>query len=735
MYRVRLVAFSVFSVICTILAPSLWLHQSSMAQTVRITNGIGVPQNIPTSSGSASIILPTPKGNESFVFIVYSDPYFPDVKNARGMFNEIVFIPSPTDLLSYNNNNYQLEINGHKFSLRLSKSSGKVDWQNPLAINPYNWQDSAIDKVLNKKDFERTRQEKLKKLLVSEIEPLPINNAGIFEQVSVAVPPVLVPVPVPIKPSEEHNTLDVVNQEEGSLATVSVQEKASLNPITIEEVEHSMESGESDHQRENQSGSNVAEVQQAESQNLQGDPELSQDNASTEVYSLNEETFFIDVTGLPIENKWHDEILEEGGRQAIVHKASLVRPGVYVDIYVDKAANGMDAAILDTLAYNIENVILPRDILVFGQTTDVDKNGKIIVLLTPVINNSPAVGFTNLADLFPKKVNENDPSLSQNPFSNQAEMFYTFVPKRMERINILLATMAHELHHLIYFGNRVVNPTARQSFASMPSTWFTEALAYLAEDLSGYGSEPSGPKQLALLGLLSMPNVSLTASNIFESFDVGDLGNEDSSHRRGLGYLFIRYLFDRKGGIDISSNGSIIDKGGISWLHKVFKYPGINEEMRAIEKVSGRPFSRLLADWYSALILDGSSLFSSGKTKYNPPLIDPLSGHEIGIRIYGPNDTGLESEGGFGMVNFVGPYVRRLESATRNTIIMDRANPVFSMPAGMIFPMSLPVFPNVIPTSAASYFQYNATHGSKEVNVVFSTDTPYPLSVLVIRLQ
>src|SRR6266704_2503020 len=57
-------------------------------------------------------------------------------------------------------------------------------------------------------------------------------------------------------------------------------------------------------------------------------------------------------------------------------------------IYVDNAApaNGLDSLDLDTLAQTFDNRLYPIDTTAFGRESDVDGNGKVIVLMTPVVN-------------------------------------------------------------------------------------------------------------------------------------------------------------------------------------------------------------------------------------------------------------------------------------------------------------------------------------------------------------
>jgi hypothetical protein len=157
--------------------------------------------------------------------------------------------------------------------------------------------------------------------------------------------------------------------------------------------------------------------------------------------------------------------------------------------------------------------------------------------------------------------------------------------------------------------------------------------------------------------------------------------------------------------------------------------------MLSIEESSRAPFSKLIQDWYLSLILEGVEGFKGRGYLYKEPIKDPLSSQEVGIRIYGPNDTGSEALGGFGRVYFTGPYIKRLETIPSRTPSLDWDNSIAWVPFGLVLPQRLPITANIIPTAGASFFEFVSTNGSKETNVVFSTETPYPLGVLVVRVR
>ncbi len=676
--------------------------------TYRINQSAGESYNVPTPSGSASLVFPEPKGEEAYVVIVHADPYFPDVDKSQGLASYVTPVPNPANA-NLGDPTYQLKLQGHSFRFLLSRPSGVHDWQNPMSVNPFamETQQETIASGSARILFDRSRQKALARLFNADIGPLAQAH------VSLAVPPILIPVAVPVAPQAAVKPPAQSAQETAPALTEPGRQAPTPDGLSLQ----------------------VAPIKNQEQSEGAMQTSPSQEPSLPSARDGDMRTFYVDVTGLDLDPKWQNGVIQSGGRSALERPARRISQGSYVDLYLDAEAQGFSDDALNALVRVANETIVPRDMQVIGAPTDVDGNGKVIVFLTPVLNGTQASGFTIMTDLFPNMADSDAPEESLNPFSNEGEVFYAFVPEDAGQNGILLATMAHELAHLIYFGNRIVEPSARRELASTPVTWFTEALAYLAEDLSGYGSEPSGPKQLALFALTAFPNLSLTGKDVFVSYDLGDEGGGDSPYRRGLGYLFLRYLFDRAGGASISRSGALNDNGGIAWLYRVFSYSGLNKEMRAIEQASNRPFADLMKDWYATLVLEGVQRFKGEAYHYKEPVRDPLSGQEVGIRIYGPNDTGNEDFGGFGRVYFTGPYIKRLESIPASTPALDWDNPIAWVPFGSVLPLRLPAVANVIPTAGASFFELVSTNGPKERNVVFSTETPYPLGVTVVRVK
>ena len=125
----------------------------------------------------------------------------------------------------------------------------------------------------------------------------------------------------------------------------------------------------------------------------------------------------------------------------------------------------------------------------FGSESDVDQNGRVMILFTPIVN-----GMTETAQcsqsyvtgfFFPLDV---DPTAASDDRSNQAEVFYAMVPDpqgtvtcdhSVERVTrIVPVTFIHELQHMISFHQHVILRAG-----SSENTWLNEAMSHMAEEL------------------------------------------------------------------------------------------------------------------------------------------------------------------------------------------------------------------------------------------------------------
>ncbi|MEO8090842.1 MAG: hypothetical protein ABI703_11135 [Gemmatimonadales bacterium] len=228
--------------------------------------------------------------------------------------------------------------------------------------------------------------------------------------------------------------------------------------------------------------------------------------------------------------------------------------GSRVAIFVDDAApaGGYTNADLIDVGTLFDNFLYPIDTIAFGRESDIDANGVVIVLLTPKVNalspncdaqGSVILGYFFGADLLPRS--------SNNPGSNEGEIFYGLVPQTTATCDISLgfarkrlpATFIHEFQHMISFNqHRLIRG------GSSEDTWLNEGLSHFAEEL----------------GARKLPAAECASGSCFDDFvKDGDISNafaylqapEDffliepgssngSLEERGANWLFVRWLAD-----------------------------------------------------------------------------------------------------------------------------------------------------------------------------------------------
>lgn len=210
------------------------------------------------------------------------------------------------------------------------------------------------------------------------------------------------------------------------------------------------------------------------------------------------------------------------------------------------------------------------DTAAFGQPTDIDKNGKVLLFFTKEVNKlTPANsrgyvgGFFYGRDLFPRT---DTTGIRGCPTSNLAEMFYLLVPDPNGTINsnvrtkamvqqVTIGTTAHEFQHLINTGRRLYVNDA----LDFEEQWLDEGLAHIAEELLFYREAGLTPKQN--IGRSTLNNTQrVDAFNNYQSSNFGRFETylespsaygpyqpNDSLETRGATWAMLRYLADQSG--------------------------------------------------------------------------------------------------------------------------------------------------------------------------------------------
>src|SRR5207245_1267068 len=153
---------------------------------------------------------------------------------------------------------------------------------------------------------------------------------------------------------------------------------------------------------------------------------------------------------------------------------------------------GLDPAPIDALRQVFDTVLYQLDSATFGAVTDIDTNGVVIALMTPVVNalvtkaTCTSSGFI-AGFFFPPDLDLSEPT-SQ---SNHGEIFYSIVADPSGTLScahsagsidtIAPGTFVHEFQHMINFAQHVLI----QGGTVTEEGWLDEGLSKYAEEIAG----------------------------------------------------------------------------------------------------------------------------------------------------------------------------------------------------------------------------------------------------------
>ena len=252
--------------------------------------------------------------------------------------------------------------------------------------------------------------------------------------------------------------------------------------------------------------------------------------------------------------------------------AQVMAIGTHSIIVADTSnpAGGFSTADFQRYAARFDTLVYPLDTDAFGVPSDIDNNGKIVLVftravneLTPAKSSSFVGGFTFSRDLFPMVATARLPDCAA---SNEGEYFYLIAPDPTGVVNgnqfstgfvdtMTTAIIAHEFQHLINASRRIYVNNAND----FEATWLDEGLAHIAEELLFYREAGIGPKNN-----LGAPEIrsSEQRRGAFNLDMVGNAGryrtylqnpsasspyaDNDSLSTRGAAWNLLRYLADQK---------------------------------------------------------------------------------------------------------------------------------------------------------------------------------------------
>ncbi len=247
--------------------------------------------------------------------------------------------------------------------------------------------------------------------------------------------------------------------------------------------------------------------------------------------------------------------------------ARLAYAGANILLYIDTLApaGGFSAAQLQSFGQYFDQTLYPIDVNAFGPPSDVDRNGAVIMLMSPAVNAlSPSAqcATQGYVEGYFDEIDLGDLTSSN---SNKGEIFYSIVPDSMgtvscqhtvsELLQTEPATFLHELQHLISFSQHVVVHNANPQ-----EGWLDEGMSIMAEELgSMYYEQKCPPPSCRTNPAQLFPDSSqgFIDGFLYDSYeyllkpDTASVtlhdDSEDGFSWRGGDWLIVHWLYDHKG--------------------------------------------------------------------------------------------------------------------------------------------------------------------------------------------
>ncbi|MFH1807452.1 MAG: hypothetical protein ABIJ09_01810 [Pseudomonadota bacterium] len=317
------------------------------------------------------------------------------------------------------------------------------------------------------------------------------------------------------------------------------------------------------------------------------------------------------------------------GSSTITITAEATRVTARFVVWEDKTTanpfGSIDMAKVDSVIQKLEAVVVPREEQIFGAISDVDSDGKLALLLSYTVNQYGARAYVSPCDIGALQ--------GCGGGGNGGEIIYFNIPDPTDMAssaNGLTETVAHELSHLIYsYHKLILNGVS----ADGENIYLTEGLAALAQDLTGYNNG----NQFVWAAAIDMAdyyggddNYSAQALSINDMFRGSTYYNADRDGAlRGGSYLFLRFVFEQMGGMQVDSSGTLTDGGGIAWIQDLYDAP--EQGVEALEQTTGRALWDLALDWYTAIAATGRGVSVDPSMVYAERFVDPITTYSYGV--------------------------------------------------------------------------------------------------------
>jgi hypothetical protein len=288
--------------------------------------------------------------------------------------------------------------------------------------------------------------------------------------------------------------------------------------------------------------------------------------------------------------------------------ARLAYAGANVLVYIDTLApaNGFTPAQLQAFGALFDQTLYPIDTAAFGGASDVDQNGRVIMLMSPVVNALTPSGQCSTSGYVAGFFEEEDLGGSTtDPNSNHGEIFYSIAPDPAGSVSCahtaadvgfaVPSTFLHELQHLISFSQHVVVHGGLPEYG-----WLDEGLSIVAEELGSAYYEKKCPGTACRTDpsqIFPDSSQGFVSSFLYDSYQYALLPDtasvtlhsdaDDGFSWRGGDWLLMRWLGDQMG----SGIYRKLDESSLIGVPN-------------IEATSGKAFPQLFADFGLSLVTD-----------------------------------------------------------------------------------------------------------------------------------
>jgi hypothetical protein len=233
-------------------------------------------------------------------------------------------------------------------------------------------------------------------------------------------------------------------------------------------------------------------------------------------------------------------------------------------------ASRFSAGAYASFAASFDTLVYPMATRVFGEPSDVDGNGRILIFFTSMVNGINPRGSASITagvfwagDLFPATETAR---LQACPAGNQAEVFYLAVPDPGGALgpavpaswiaDRVVQVMGHEYQHLLNAARRMYVTEA----AVFEQVWLNEGLSHIAEELLFYEATGLPPGANITWSMIQetpgggaayeryMGGNHMNLRRYLQRPDTVSPMGPDGLATRGATWSFLRYAADRAGG-------------------------------------------------------------------------------------------------------------------------------------------------------------------------------------------